>query len=251
MEKYDYCERREAVVKSVIELFSQKGEIDPAVYKTRQYTLWIEANKDVYDGLIKANDINLTLINELTDELYTNEGVVLGSLKIDQGKPEGNHEHIKKMEVADVIMYLEEKALVTTPISAQSPVLKARITLASGSPRDGLVKPKGYIINSKDVPYNIGRIIKPGGKTGINRKNDIEIIEEIKEVSRIHAHIDFDDKGGFFIQKDENPKGTNLTVVMRKGDDDFELRGSAIRYLRDGDIIVLRNTVWLAFHLVK
>lgn len=251
MGKIDSVERREAVIKSVVNTFLEKlkkledSGVDIEYFKGKHYILWIEtkveSTQEVFNDLIKKKK-GVTLEQEIMDGLYQ-QGIMIDSLEIRHGAPEGNPE---RKEVADVVIYIVESS-VTAPTPTQDNVFKARITLASGSP-GGLVKTKGYLIDSKHTPYNIGRVVKPGSS---NRINHIEIIDETSRVSRTHAHIDFDDKDGFFIQKDENQEGTNLTVVIRKGDDDFELRGSGIRYLKDGDIIVLRNTVRLVFHIIK
>ena len=220
MGKIDSVERREAVIKSVVKTFLEKLEklkgsgIDSEYFKGKRYILWIETKEAspeeiseiVFNELAKKESKGLTLEQEIMDGLYQ-KGIMIDSLEIRHGTSEGNYE---RKEIADVIMFIEEKALATVTTSQQSPVIKARITLAPGSP-GGLVKPKGYKIDSKHAPYYIGRVIEPDDP--INRVNDIEIVDDTYTVSRTQAHIGFSNESGFYIERE---KGDNRTKVFSR-----------------------------------
>lgn len=247
MEKSDPFDRRRAVLESVVEVFKDFG-IDRKNFKGKHYILWIETrgeNKaEVFVDLTMKNTNGLTLKEEVIDHLFR-KGFEIDSIELRHGTPENNLDRIKKREVTNVVMYLEEASLLAT---SQTPtiVLKARITLASGSPA-ALKQPEGYVIDSTNTPYNIGRVIEPGDTT--NRINHIEIVDETREYSsRCLAHIDFSDAIGFYIQR-EKPTDTNLVEVIRKAETKTLKNESATVVLKDGDRIKLRH-IMLDFHVI-
>lgn len=248
MENSDSFDRRRAVLESVVEVF-KAFKIDRKIFKGKHYILWIEAkceNKDeVFVDLTMKNANGLTLNEEIIDLLFR-KGYEIDSVELRHGTPENNLDRIKKKEAANVVMYLEEVSILAT---SQTPttVFKARLTLAPGSPA-ALKQPEGYIIDSTNTPYNIGRVIESGDTT--NRINHIEIIDETREYSsRSLAHIDFSDTIGFYIQR-EKPTDTNLVEVIRKTETKTLKNESATVVLKEGDRIKLRH-VLLDFHIIK
>lgn len=253
MGNIDSVERKEAVIKSVVNTFLEKlnkledSGIDIEYFKGKHYILWIETNeestKEVFNDLTKKKIKGVTLEQVIMDGLYQ-QGIMIDSIEIRHGTPEGNHE---RKEVADVVMFIEEKALVTAPTPTQDTVFKARITLAPGSP-GGLVKPKGYRIDSKHVPYNIGRVIEPDDP--INRVNDIEIVDDTYTVSRTQAHIGFSNESGFYIERE---KGDNRTKVFSRDNLTLghKLAIENIPFpLIGGEIIELNGYVRLLFQII-
>ncbi len=248
MGKSDSFDRRRAVLESVVEVF-KAFRIDRKNFKGKHYILWIEAkgeNKDeVFVDLTMKNANGLTLNEEIIDLLFR-KGYEIDSIELRHGTPENNLDRIKKKEAANVVMCLEEVSILAT---SQTPttILKARLTLAPGSPA-ALKQPEGYVIDSTNTPYNIGRVIEPGDTS--NRINHIEIIDETREYSsRSLAHIDFSDAIGFYIQR-EKPTDTNMVEVIRKTETKTLKNESATVVLKEGDRIKLRH-VLLDFHIVK
>lgn len=248
MEKRDSFDRRRAVVTSVVELFKDI-RIDRKSFKGKKYILWIKANdetkEEVFVDLTMKNANGLTLEEEIIDNLFK-KGFEIGSLGFRHGSPENNLDRLKKKEIADIILYLEETSIMVSS-QVSNIVIKARLTLALGSP-GALKQQEGYLIDSTNVPYNIGRVIEPGDTT--NRVNHIEIIDENRIYSsRSLAHIGFSEAiGGFFIQR-EKPTETNPVEIIRKNEIKKLNNESAVVALKDGDIIKLRHII-LDFHIV-
>lgn len=251
MKRSDSLERRKKVIELVINSFLSK-RVDRRIFCDKHYILWIDADEDVYEDLTSENSDKLTLLEELKDVLFTKKDIVLGSILIRRGKPEDLSEEIKKEDVEDGVVIYLEKTTVKPSAPQQGKLMKARITLAPGSP-GGLKRPKGYVIDSEHSPYNIGRVIEPSNS--INRVNHIEIIDETNHVSRIQAHIGFVDQYGFFIQLDRNESWdrhertkTNRTKVIRKGKKMSLDSLPARLFLKDGDMIELSYYVTLLFN---
>lgn len=256
MKKCDSFERRRAVLESVVEVFKD-FRIDRKNFKGKRYILWLEAKgenkEEVFADLTMRNANGLTLNEEIIDLLFR-KGFEIDSIELRHGVPEDNLDKIKqkekegkikKKEATSVVIYLEEASFLATP-QASTIVLKARLTLASGSPA-ALKQPEGYVIDSKHTPYNIGRVIEPGDAT--NRINHIEIIDETREYSsRSLAHIDYSEAVGFYIQR-EKPTETNPVEVIRKTEAKILKNESASVVLKDGDRLKLRH-VMLDFHMI-
>lgn len=249
MEKSDSFDRRRAVLESVVEVF-KAFRIDRKNFEGKQYILWIETkgeNKDeVFVDLTMKNANGLTLNEEIIDFLFR-KGYEIDSIELRHGTPENNLDRIKKKEAANVVMYLEEVSILGT---SQTPtiVLKARLTLAPGSPA-ALKQPEGYEIDNKHAPYNIGRVIEPDDP--INRVNEIEIVDDTFTVSRTQAHIGFSNELGYYIQRE---KGDYIrTKVIRKGDPtpEHKLASEYVLFpLLDSDIIELNGYVRLLFQVI-
>lgn len=263
MEKCDSFERRKAVVNSIVEVFKGFG-VDRSYFKGRRYILYIETKRDakavVFQDLTSKNTKGLTLNQEIMDSLSV-KGFEITSIELRHGTPDGNQDQVKKKkEVEDVVLFLEETTIHTSSPNTSSPtvpskVMKARITLAPGSP-GALKQPEGYEIDSEHVPYNIGRAIEPGDNS--NRINHIEIIDETRRVSRIQAHIDFVEPLGFAIQLDPNDSWkkhkkikTNRTKRIRKGEAMGLDTLTSELGLQDGDYIELSHQVTLVFNELK
>ena len=156
MGNIDTVERREAVIKSVVKIFLEKlkkledSGIDIEYFKGKRYILWIEteveSTQEVFNDLTKKKKKGVTLEQEIMDGLYQ-KGIMIDLIESRHGTPEGNQR--TGTETADVVIYIEE-SLVMAPTPAQCTVLKARITLAPGSP-GALKQPEGYEIDSKHL----------------------------------------------------------------------------------------------------
>lgn len=239
----------EKVIKSVVTSF--EDNLDKKNSKNKGYILWIDTKKTVFDDLSNENANGLTLKEELIDRL-SKLGFEIGSLEIKLGKPDGDLSRYTEIKALDMTMYLD---IVAAPISVISSdvVMKARITLAPGSP-GALKQPEGYEIDSKHVPYNIGRVIEPDDP--INRVNDIEIVDDTYTVSRTQAHIGYA-ANMFFLQRDmkhgqkPNEKITNRTTITRENGVVDDLKFSSKISLKDGDTINLSDCVSLQFTLLK
>lgn len=231
-------ERREAVVESVVETFK---DLDKKNCSDKVFVLWMEVDDTIFLDLA-----NITL--KLTDCLIT-KGFDIGKLELRKGKPNGDPMPCKKDERVDFPMYLEIISESTLMSSSQSKMMKARITLAPGSP-GSLVRSEGYEIDSEHTPYNIGRVIELGDTT--NRINHIEIVDDTHQVSRIHAHIGFA-ANMFYLQRDKKPgqrpdeKITNRTTITRNDRIENLKNLSSIMSLKDGDIINLSDYISLLF----
>ena len=260
MEKCDSFERRQAVVDSIVEVFEAFNDsgVDRKYFKGRHYILYIEttgeAKEEVFLDLTSKNANGLTLKEEIMDRLSV-KGFDVSSIELRHGAPEGDQDQVKRKEVEDVVLFLEETTINTSFTTVQSKVTKARITLAPGS-QGALKRPKGYVIDSEHVPYNIGRVIEPGDTS--NRINHIEIIDETRRVSRIQAHIDFVEPLGFVIQLDPNDSWkkhkktkTNRTKRIRKGVAMGLDTLTSQLGLQDGDLIELSHQVTLVFNELK
>lgn len=234
----------EKVIKSVVASF--KDDLDKKNSKNKGYVLWIDTKKTVFDDLLDMNANGLTLKEEIKARL-SKLGFEIGSLELKLGKPEGDLSYFTEIKALDITMYLD---IVAAPISVISSdvVMKARITLAPGSPA-ALKQPEGYEIDSKHVPYNIGRVIEPDDP--INRVNDIEIVDDTYTVSRTQAHIGFSNELGYYIQRE---KGDYIrTKVIRKGDTtpEHKLASEYVLFpLFDSDIIELNGYVRLLFQVI-
>lgn len=233
----------EKVIKSVVASF--EDSLDKKNSKNKGYVLWIDTKSIVFDDLLDKNANGLTLKEEIIDRL-SKLGFEIGSLELKLGKPEGDLTQCTKIKALDVIMYL---GFVTAPLSEESSevVFKARISLAPGSP-GGLVKPKGYRIDSKHAPYNIGRVIEPDDP--INRVNQIVIVDDTYTVSRTQAHIGFSNELGFYIERE---KGDNRTIVFSRDNptQGHKLAIESIPFpLIGGEIIELNGYVRLLFQII-
>lgn len=256
MEKIDSFERRDAVVDSIVEFFKDIA-IDRKNFKGKRYVLYIEpkgdAKEEVFSDLTSISTNGLTLDEEIMDSLFR-KGIEILSIELKRGIPEGNLEQFKKKEVKDVVLFIKETFYAPSQ-AIPSKVMKARITLAPGSP-GALKQPEGYEIDSEHVPYNIGRVIEPGDIS--NRINHIEIVDETRRVSRIQAHIDYIEPLGFAIQLDPNDSWkkhkkikTNRTKRIRKGVAMGLDSLTSELGLQDGDYIELSHQVTLVFNELK
>ena len=236
-------ERREAIVTSVLGTFKK---LDNISCEGKDFILWIDVNDTIFNDLLSMSN-GITLEHELTDRLIK-KGYDIRKLEFREGKPNGNPTPCIKDNRINFTMYLE-KVVPTSTATNHSVILKARITLAQGSP-GALKQPEGYEIDSEHAPYNIGRVIELGDTT--NRINHIEIVDDTFTVSRTQAHIGFSTVFGFYVQREKG--GLIRTKVIRKNDSTSEhkLASELVMFpLFDGDVIELNDYVRLLFQIIN
>ena len=247
-EKKKEVENKEELLGSIIATLSKVIEYkDDTVGK--KLIVWLECDRAKYanyDTDVYRNQVLSALVNE--------RGYCFDEVFFSNGTPDKN---LRATEIGDT--HLEYLQIVDTEILKEVKSAKAVISVFGES---GSLLQEQYVLSSNDMrqkmipAYNIGSGKFPKIPSGY-RENHIAIddnpaspmAEKNKYVSRMHAHIGYSDKFGFYLQVEKD--GTRLmgkrTRIFR-GEEKIECDNPQAKVtLQSGDLIELGKAVVLRF----
>ncbi len=241
-------ESREQLLKAVIRLFRQIDDVEQ--YRGKRMLLWIDTDYlafQSYDTEQYRQLIQQALVNEY--------GILFEVISFSIGSPAEELHCTPVGNSGKVYMQVLDERPVR-------PICKASISIFRDA---GSLKKDKYILSSEEMKekkisaYNIGAGEFPQIPSGY-RQNHIAIddcptspmIEKNKFVSRMHAHIGYSDKFGFYLQVERD--GTRLmgkrTRIFR-GEQIIEMENQEVKEpLQDGDLIELGKAVVLRYVLI-
>ena len=242
-------ESKENLLRSVISTLTQKIEY-AADTQGKKLVIWLDCNEELV-----FNNYNSDLYRQqMLSYLINEKGFGFEQVEFIMGQPaaELKASSIGKNKL-EYLKVIENKEVKKT-LSA-----KAEICIFGDA---GSLKQDKYILSSEEMKkkmitaYNIGAGQFPRVPTGY-RENHIAIddnpaspmVEKNKFVSRMHAHIGFSDKFGFYLQVEKD--GTRLmgkrTRIFR-GEEKIECDNPQAKIpLQDGDLIELGKAVVLRY----
>lgn len=243
---------RELMLRNVVSTLAKRIEFRNAM-DGKKLVLWLDCDQltfSAYDNESYRQQMLSALVNE--------KGFEFDQVAFSLGKP-APELHATQIGDND-LEYLQvvENEKVPEPVSCKAVI---SIFGEAGS----LVQDK-YILSPEDMKekmipcYNIGAGKFPKIPTGyrenhiaIDDNPDSPMVEKNKFVSRMHAHIGFSDKFGFYFQVEKD--GTRLlgkrTRIFR-GEEKIECETPEAKIpLQDGDLIELGKAVVLRYKQLK
>lgn len=241
-------EHKEELVRALCELLAEYAD-DVLSCGNKKMSIWLDTdhlNFKTYDTLAFRQQLQGALLNELD--------VAILSVGFSMGKPP------EELHCTPVGKSGKVFVQITDIEPVQAIVTRTAIVSVFGN-SGSLLKDK-YVLSSdemkeKMIPaYNIGAGEFPQIPSGY-RQNHIAIddspnspmVEKNKFVSRMHAHIGYSEKYGFFLQVERD--GTRLmgkrTRIFR-GEQKIELDNPLVKEpLQSGDLIELGKAVVLRY----
>lgn len=247
-EKKIEVENKEMLLNSIIGTLSKVIEYKDTTVGKR-LIVWLECDMAKfanYDTDAYKNRILSALVNE--------RGYCFDEVRFSIGTPA---EELRATEIGD--NHLEYLQIVNTETVKESKSAKAMISIFGES---GSLMQEQYVLSSDDMKqkmipaYNIGAGKYPKIPSGyrenhiaIDDNPDSPMAEKNKYVSRMHAHIGYSDKFGFYLQVEKD--GTRLmgkrTRIFR-GEEKIECDNPQAKIqLQSGDLIELGKAVVLRY----
>lgn len=243
---------KESLLRNIVSTLAKRIEFRNAM-NGKKLVLWLDCDRltfSAYDNDSYRQQMLSTLLNE--------KGFAFEQVSFTLGKP-APELHATQIGDND-LEYLQviEEEKVPEPVSCKAVI---SVFGEAGS----LVQDK-YILSPEDMKekmitcYNIGAGKFPKIPTGyrenhiaIDDNPDSPMVEKNKFVSRMHAHIGFSDKFGFYFQVEKD--GTRLlgkrTRIFR-GEEKIECENPEAKIpLQDGDLIELGKAVVLKYKQLK
>lgn len=243
---------KESLLRNVVSTLAKRVEFKNAM-NGKKLVVWLDCDRltfSAYDTDSYRQQMLSTLLNE--------KGFEFEQVAFSLGKP-ALELHATKIGDND-LEYLQviEEEKVPEQVSC-----KAVISVFGEA---GSLAQDKYILSSEDMKekmitcYNIGAGKFPKIPTGyrenhiaIDDNPDSPMVEKNKFVSRMHAHIGFSDKFGFYFQVEKD--GTRLlgkrTRIFR-GEETIECENPEVKIpLQDGDLIELGKAVVLRYKQLK
>ena len=243
-------DNKELLLRRVITTLSEKIEY-AADINGKKLVIWLDCDDELEFLSYNTDSYRQQMLSTLVNE----RGFGFEQVMFKMGKPTAELHATKVKDNDFEYLQLVEKEIVQEHKIA----CKAEISIYGGA---GSLKEEKYILSSEDMKekmitaYNIGAGQFPKIPTGY-RENHIAIDddpnssmrEKNKYVSRMHAHIGYSEKYGFYFQVEQD--GTRLvgkrTRIFR-GAEKIECDNPQARIpLQSGDLIELGKAVVLRF----
>ena len=245
-------ESKENLLRSLINTLSNLIEYKDST-NGKKLVLWLDCGQVKY-----ANYDTTSYKNQVLSALVNERGYGFTDVIFHVGRPDENLradmigdnelEYIQIVDIEETQVVKNCKAIITIFGDAGS-MLKEQYVLSPDDMKKRMI-----------TAYNIGAGQFPKVPTGyrenhiaIDDNPDSSMLEKNKYVSRMHAHIGFSDKFGFYLQVELD--GTRLmgkrTRIFR-GEEKIECDNPQAKVaLQSGDLIELGKAVVLRFMLIE